>query len=123
VIPDACPPIFSDRTYLYRILSNLVVNSIEHMGDCSLRRIEVTIENRNDCQTISVRDYGQGLPLGDSEKVFEPFYSGPSAAIRENARGLGLTIVQKIAEAHGGRAWAESDSELGCCIWVRLPNR
>ncbi len=123
VIPDACPPIFSDRTYLYRILSNLVVNSIEHMGDCSLRRIEVTIENQNDCQTISVRDYGQGLPLGDSEKVFEPFYSGPSAAIRKNARGLGLTIVQKIAEAHGGRAWAESESELGCCIRVRLPNR
>jgi PAS domain S-box-containing protein len=123
VSPETCSPIFSDRTYLYRILSNLVVNSLEHMGDCSFRRIEVNIEDQTDCQIISVRDYGQGFPLEDSEKVFEPFYSRPSAETRKTARGLGLTMVQKVAEAHGGRAWAESESGLGCCIRVRLPIR
>jgi PAS domain S-box-containing protein len=122
-IPDTSSPVFSSRSYLHQIFSNLVINSLEHMGDCSNRRIEVTIDNEPSHQTISVRDYGQGLAVGSSKKVFEPFYSRFSAADNKGPRGLGLTIVKNVAEAHGGRTWAESDLEHGCCIRVMLPSR
>lgn len=121
-IPDVSSPVFSSRSYLYQIFSNLVINSLEHMGDCSPRRIEITVDDEPSYQIISVRDYGQGLAVGSSEKVFEAFYSRFSAADKKGARGLGLTIVKNLAEAHGGRTWAESDLEHGCCIRVMLPS-
>ena len=122
-IPDVSSPVFSSRSFLYQIFSNLVINSLEHMGDCSPRRIEVAIDDEPNHQIISVRDYGQGLAVGSSEKVFEAFYSRFSAADNKGGRGLGLTIVRNVAEAHGGRTWAESDLKHGCCIRVMLPSR
>ena len=120
-IPEFSSPVLSSRSYLYQIFSNLVINSLEHMGECSRREIEVTIDDKPNHQMISVRDYGQGLPSEISEKAFEAFCSRFSGVEGERGRGLGLTIVKEVAEAHGGRAWVDSDPTPGFCIRVVLP--
>jgi signal transduction histidine kinase len=123
IIPESCPPLFGDRNRLYQLVSHLMVNAIEHMGKCEIRRIEITVEKLNDDQVLSVRDWGQGIPPGDLEKVFDAFYSKATSASGEKSRGLGLAIVRKIADVHGGRAWAETPIGSGACFRVMLPSR
>jgi signal transduction histidine kinase len=70
---------------------------------------------------IEIADEGQGLPLGESERIFERFARADSARSRaEGGAGLGLAIVDAIAKAHGGSCWAKS-SGGGTVFSLRLP--
>jgi PAS domain S-box-containing protein len=104
------PLVYSDRTRLYQLLSNLIGNAIDHMGDPEAPRIEV-----------SVRDNGRGIPPDEIGRVFDAFHS----VRREGHRGtgMGLAIVKRIAETRGGRAWVESAPGEGAAFHVMLPGR
>src|SRR5262249_38072268 len=73
---------------------------------------------------IRVRDRGPGLGVGRAEapRLFERFYRAPGSR-RTDGSGIGLAIVQQVAAAHGGTAWAEAADGGGACFALRLPVR
>jgi signal transduction histidine kinase len=76
----------------------------------------------DDAVEIEVSDRGPGIPPGDLGRIFDPFYRGPRA--RENQTrglGLGLSLVKRIVQAHGGSITAASNPGQGACFTVRLP--
>jgi signal transduction histidine kinase len=71
---------------------------------------------------IEVADTGDGIPAGDREHIFEPFYRGAREAARDSeGAGLGLAICRVIVETHGGRIWI-GPSEQGTTVRFSLPN-
>jgi signal transduction histidine kinase len=66
---------------------------------------------------VGVADEGVGIPEGDLERVFEPFYT-----TKPHGLGLGLSVCRRIINAHGGRLWAESNGAGGATFFFTLPN-
>jgi PAS domain S-box-containing protein len=117
-LPHDPPLVFCDRTRLYQVFSNLIGNAIDHMGACEQPRIAVSIFEEGDVCQISVSDSGRGIDSEHHEQVFEAFQSfGPPKDGRPGA-GIGLAIVKKIAETHGGRVWLDSRSGCGTTFHV-----
>jgi signal transduction histidine kinase len=122
-LPSNPPLIFCDRTRLYQVFSNLVGNAIEHMGPCENSVVTVETWDEPDSHEISVRDLGRGVAPEDHDRIFEVFQSlGPRADGRRGS-GIGLGIVKKIAETHGGKVWIESEPEMGATFRISFPKR
>jgi signal transduction histidine kinase len=129
-------PVAGDRQFLSQMLSNLVDNAIKYSEgpDCRVR-IETGIRpnESGDKAWVRVVDNGPGIAPGHLEHIFERFYrvdqarSHDSVAEHENSddspsgSGLGLSIVQWVAEAHGGRVSVESTLGSGTSFEVTLP--
>ena len=112
------PAVMADPLHLQQVLLNLLMNSLEamHSNPAEKRRIIVCTKLEPDSfVSVSVRDYGSGLPKDNLDKVFAHFYS-----TKPNGMGMGLTIVRSIVEAHGGNLRAEN-TEDGARFWFRLP--
>jgi PAS domain S-box-containing protein len=123
VLPDTPPPpVYCDRTRLYQLLSNLIGNAIEHMGEPEDPRIEVSVVELERGHRISVKDNGRGIDPTHASQVFEAFQSFPRGDSRRGT-GMGLAIVKKIAEKLGGRVWVESAPGEGATFHVLLPSR
>jgi PAS domain S-box-containing protein len=121
-LPQAPPLIYCDRTRLYQVFSNLIGNAIDHMGACDDPHIVVSIVDEADRHHISVRDFGQGIAVENHERVFDVFQSIGVAADGRSGTGIGLAIVKKIAETHGGQVWLESQPGGGATFHVSLPH-
>jgi len=72
---------------------------------------------------IAVDDEGPAIPADLREGIFEPFRHGPTAAPHAPGAGIGLSIVARFAELHGGRAWLEETPGGGNSFKVRLRSR
>jgi signal transduction histidine kinase len=100
-----------------RALRNIMENAVEYGGNA-----EATILDRGDAIEIAVRDHGPGIPDGEQERVFEPFYRLDRARSgSHDGAGLGLSIARNIARAHGGDVTLENRAEGGCLVTMRLP--
>jgi len=109
------PMIEGDPRLLKRLFRNLLQNAAVHGGP---ETPEVAIlSGKNDIR-VSVCDRGPGVPEGDLDKVFEPFYQGRASA---GGAGLGLTLVRQIAERHGGSVRCLPRDGGGACFEVRIP--
>ena len=123
VLPASPPLVYCDRTRLYQVFSNLIGNAIEHMGPCAEPRIVVDVVEEADCEHITVLDSGRGIAPEDHARIFEVFQSlGPRRDDRSGT-GIGLAIVKKIAQTHGGQAWVESRLGHGSTFHVTFPRR
>jgi signal transduction histidine kinase len=121
VFPETLPLVMCDRTRLYQVLSNLIGNALDHMGHVADPTIEVDVVDEGDSHLLTVRDNGRGIDPKDHDRIFQIFQSlGPR---RDGSRGtgVGLAIVKKIAEVHGGSVWVESQPGGGAAFHVRLP--
>ena len=110
-----------DRTRLEQVVNNLVCNAVDHTpsdGSIELRLAEVS-----DMARLTVRDYGAGLDAETAARVFELFYQARQAVQRpKGGMGIGLTLVRRIAELHGGRADVSSQGRgKGATFTVTLP--
>lgn len=120
-LPEAPPLVLCDRTRLYQVFSNLIGNAIDHMGDADGCRIRVDVEEEPDAHVICVSDNGVGIDPEHHERIFEIFQSlGPRSGGRRST-GIGLAIVKKIVETHGGRVSVESRPSEGATFRVHLP--
>lgn len=121
-LPEEPPLIWCDRTQLYQVLSNLVGNALDHAGAAKRPVIEVSVSAEETRQHLVVRDFGNGIDASDHERIFEIFQT---RGVRRNGKrgtGIGLAIVRKIAESHGGTAWVESSLGEGAAFHVTFPN-
>src|SRR5262245_766206 len=123
VLPADPPLVYCDRTRLYQVFSNLIGNAIQHMGPGGAPRIEVEVVEEEEFHRISVRDNGRGIAREHRERIFEVFQSLGARPDGSRGTGIGLAIVRKIAETHGGRAWVESEPGRGSTFQVTLSRR
>jgi len=103
----------ADATLLARALANLVDNAKKHGGGIE----SVRVRRDGDEVAIEVEDHGAGFTDGEELRIFEPFYRRSE----QGSLGLGLSLVKRIAEAHGGRAYAENRVEGGARVAIALP--
>jgi signal transduction histidine kinase len=113
--PDI-PPFRMDRQLIVRVLYNLLLNAAQ----ASPPRASVTVKTRQlgDTVEIAVIDRGSGIATKDRESIFNPFFTTKSSGV-----GLGLAIVSKIVDEHGGQISVESESGAGSVFRVFLPVR
>jgi signal transduction histidine kinase len=103
----------ANRTQFMQILNNLVSNAIKYSHRKTEVEItaEMTIEGE---MAIKIIDQGQGIPDDEQCKLFQPFTRTSVATTSgESSNGLGLCIVKRLVEGHGGRIWVDSKSGLG----------
>jgi signal transduction histidine kinase len=99
-----------DAAMLGRAVHNLLINARAH-GHPPDRDIEVRVTRGADSVRVLVRDHGPGFPKGFAERAFDPFVRGDSARARPTVGagyGLGLAIVRRVIEGHGGSVFARS---------------
>jgi len=112
------PECIADPTLLSRALANLLDNAKKHGGGVQKLRLRA----QNSEVAFDVEDSGRGLGPGEETRIFEPFYRRADEKAREQGSlGLGLSLVSRIAEAHGGRTRAENRAEGGARIGIVIP--
>jgi signal transduction histidine kinase len=113
--PDI-PPFPMDRQLIERVLYNLILNAAQ----ASPSEGSITVKTRQvgDTVEISVIDRGSGIAAKDRESIFNPFFTTKSSGV-----GLGLAIVSKIIDEHGGQITVESEPGAGSVFHVFLPFR
>lgn len=105
LLPDSTR-LFGQRTQLRAALDNLFTNAIKHAPEGSSIEVRSVIAD-NSCE-LSVRDQGRGVPDVEKKRIFEPFVRGTEAEERGiRGTGVGLSIVDETAHAHGGTALVE----------------
>ena len=108
-----------DGPKLERILENLLVNAAKHTPPGTVVRVRI---GRDDGGVLlAVEDQGAGVPEELKEAVFRPFERGPRAPTHAPGTGIGLSLVARFAELHGGRAWVEDRPGGGATFLVSLP--
>jgi two-component system sensor kinase FixL len=121
VIIDICeapPSVHADKVQLQQVALNLLLNAFDAMGDVSppCRVVSVQLTQQNGNARLAVHDCGRGLATGSLESIFTPFHTS-----KPHGLGLGLSISRSIVELHGGRLWAENNSDRGATFYVTLP--
>jgi signal transduction histidine kinase len=110
-----------DTSKLERIVENLVANGVRHTPAGT--DIWIRTRPHDGGAMIIVEDDGPGVPEELRAAIFEPFRQGPSTSQHAPGAGVGLTLVARFAELHGGRAWVEDRRGGGASFHVWLPGR
>jgi len=114
------PPLKVDREAMARSLVNLVNNALKYSQD--RKYIGVNLYRENGSVKLEVIDHGIGIPAGEQTKIFEKFYRvGDPLVHNTKGSGLGLSLVQHIARAHGGEVVVDSTPGAGSKFTITLP--
>jgi len=123
-IPAALPPVVADEAAIRRALQNLINNALKYAADgrwLGISARAATTRTGPEVQVV-VSDRGRGIAAEDLAHIFEPFYRGRYALERQiHGNGLGLSLVRRIAEAHGGRITVTSSSGVGSTFTLHVP--
>ncbi len=114
----ALPDALGDATLLRQVLSNLLDNALKYSRHQSEPMVVVGFDA--DTSAYFVRDNGMGFDMARANKLFGLFQR-LHAGIDVPGMGVGLAIVARIIERHGGSIWAESSPGQGACFWFRVP--
>jgi PAS domain S-box-containing protein len=109
-----------DRTMVGRIVENLLANAVRHTPPGTRVWVRLS-EDAQGGALLVVEDDGPGIPAELREALFRPFERGPSANPQSPGTGVGLSLVARFAELHGGRAWVEERDGGGASFRVWLP--
>ena len=110
-----------DAAKVERIVDNLLRNAVKHTPPGTAVRVVVSGDGTG--AVLSVEDEGPGIPGELRERIFEPFAQGATgtAEVASPGTGIGLALVSKLAELHGGHAWVEEPDGGGARFVVTLP--
>jgi two-component system sensor histidine kinase KdpD len=112
-------PVFGDRQLIKRALIQLLDNALKYSIPESL--IDITVSATSAEVIVRVHNLGPVIASNDRERIFERFYRADDTRFGAPGTGLGLSIVKKIADAHSGRVWAESEPNNGTAFSLALP--
>ena len=121
VTHDQLPTVLGDESQLIQLFQNLLGNAIKFRGD-DAPIIHVGVEETKDGWVFSVHDNGIGIDMKYIERIFTIFQR-LHARDEYPGTGIGLAVVKKIVERHGGRIWVESAPESGSTFYFTLPTR
>jgi PAS domain S-box-containing protein len=116
---DASIAAMADVDGLSRIVSNLITNAVKFSPPGST--IALRASEEDGWVTISVQDEGAGIPPDLQQRIFERFYQAPNQPVGRRGTGVGLAIVHRYVELHGGRIWLESEPGQGTTFFFTLP--
>jgi two-component system, OmpR family, sensor kinase len=110
-----------DEKLITLALSNLIRNAYQY-GHPKQTPLMLRVSSDEKTVRFALYDAGSGFAPGLLQKAFEPFVRGDAARSPTGGTGLGLSLVKRIAEAHGGSAGAENtkDSPVGAMVWITL---
>ena len=112
-----------DAQRILQVSTALLDNSLKAIQP-KLGKINVSVSQLGNEVTVSISDNGCGIPKDQLDKVFSKFYQVDMSNIREKGGvGLGLSICQKIIDAHDGKIWIESELDKGTTINFTLPRK
>ena len=116
VDPDVL--IIADPEQLGRIIHNIVSNSVKYMRADVASRIAITIKDVGDFVQVEIEDNGKGIAKKDIPYIFDRFYrTDASRNSSQGGSGIGLSIVKKIVEDHGGKIWVTSKENEGTTMY------
>jgi PAS domain S-box-containing protein len=117
-VAEEFPTVHVDRMRIGEVLVNLITNSVHYRGEQPHPKIEIGYQRQNGEDVFFVKDNGIGIDKSEQEKVFELFYKVNKSS---KGTGMGLAIVKRIIEVHGGRIWIESEKGKGTTVYFTLP--
>lgn len=109
-IQSELPNIYVDKERMVEVIQNLVDNAVKFIGNQKSPRIEIGMENQNDEAVYFVKDNGVGIRKDFHERIFGLFDKLDSDS---DGTGIGLALVKRIIEVHGGKIWVESEEGKG----------
>lgn len=115
------PPVKGDESLLITLIFNLIENSLKYSAQGLPIEIKLTWNDKS--QTLSIRDFGPGIPKGQEDEIFNRFRRMENSHIAQSPGfGLGLSIAKKITDAHSGKLWAENAPGKGAVFHIQLPH-
>ncbi len=123
-LAENLPPVTGDARSLQIAISNLISNAIKYSNGNRWIAIETSLWKNGKGPEVQIRvtDKGVGIPAEDLPFIFEDFYRGPAVRKAQiKGTGIGLSIVKKTMEAHGGRVTVQSGEPLGTTFTLHLP--
>lgn len=117
-VPKNCNKVYGDKTKIAQVFANIFYNAVEHVSEGGTIELQAR-ENETHIE-IMIKDDGPGIPPEQLQCIFDKFKQVPGKESPSTSLGLGLYIVKKIIEGHGGRAWAESIEGKGSRFFFTL---
>jgi len=114
---DSDVKIIADAEQLKRVINNIVSNSVKYM-DKSQRKVHLRVKDVGDFIQVEIEDNGKGIGAKELQYIFDRFYrTDASRNSGTGGSGIGLSIVKKIVEEHGGKIWATSKEGTGTIMY------
>jgi len=114
ISPDT--QIIAEPEQMKRVINNIIGNSVKYM-DKEKGEIDIRILDEIDSVRVEIEDNGKGIAARDLPSIFERFFrTDASRNSAQGGSGIGLSIVKKIIEDHGGYIWATSKEGEGTCM-------
>ena len=111
------PPARGDRNAIGQVFANIIGNALKNFDDARPGRIEISASSSTP-PVFAIRDNGVGIPAEYQSKIFQVFQHVHRT--RNPGEGMGLAIVRRIVEKHGGRIWFESAADVGTTFYFTL---
>ena len=114
------PVVIADAEQIKRVIHNIISNSMKYM-DKPKKAINIRLRDVGDFIQIEIEDNGKGIAQKDLANIFDRFYrTDASRNSSKGGSGIGLSIVKKIMEDHGGQVWATSKEGTGTIMFLAL---
>ncbi len=121
-LPDGLPPAYGEAHMLEMALRNLILNAVKYSDPGKQVYIEAAYDPATAHLMLNVRDEGMGIPAHEVPHVFEPFFRGETSRAQQiRGNGIGLSLVQRILEAHNGQVTVTSALNQGSTFTLHLP--
>ena len=119
-VGEARSVVNGNRELLRSAIENVLRNAVRYSP--SGARVDVAVERSDTGLSVSIRDQGPGVPAGELERIFEPFYRVAESRDRDTGgEGIGLAITSQVMKAHGGSAKADNRAGGGFEVRLNLP--
>ena len=119
---EELPPVMGDGQMLKQVFENLIGNAVKFTGKREKAVIEVGFQPEEGGTAYFVRDNGVGFDMeyaGNIFGVFQRYHSEKEYP----GTGIGLSLVKRIIDKHGGRVWTEAEEDSGATFYFSLPQR
>jgi signal transduction histidine kinase len=120
IVQKDMPKVYVDRPRLVEVMQNLLDNAAKFMGNQPEPCIEIGINTQNDTRVFFVKDNGIGIDIAHHERVFGLFNKLDT---QSEGTGIGLALVKRTIEVHGGTIWIDSRAGKGTTFYFTLPEK
>ncbi len=122
VTQDALPDVPGSPSQLAQAIMNIIANAVKYRSDRRRLAIHIGAKDLGDAWRFEFKDNGMGMEPASAARAFEMFYSSDSGNDR-GSRGVGLAVVRRVVERHGGTCGIASMPDQGSRVWFTLPKR